>query len=275
MDDNSTQELIERIEQQLDAGFAAGALDLSAYAVRRFPSDADLWALYAESLEAAGRIPDALKSYGRALQLSPDWLAGHARRGSLLIEQGKLDEARGDVTLALEGDPGLAEAQFNRAILAEFDGNDVEAARAYRTAEGLDPTRYYLPLRVAPERFNEIAEAARSDLPTRLREYLTDVPLVVKPIPDRAKDGTWESGPNPLALGYCAGRRPTRRRGVDPWRYRPSGVMLFKKNIERICTNLDDLLREVTVTLYHESLFFLGVPEEDVTEPVVDPNDIS
>lgn len=267
----TAEELIDRIEQHLDAGYAAGALDLSSFAVRRFPADPDLWALYAEALEGAGRLKEAVGAYTRAIDLSPDWTAGVARRASLLIEMGQVDEARADVDAVLATEPELAEAQFNRAILAEIDGNEVDAARAYRTAETLDPERYYLPVRVSNERFVEAAREALDELPARLRGWLDGVPVVARDMPERDAEGHWESGSNPLLFAYVSGPEIPDDEGVDPWSFRPEAVVLFKKNLERVCGSVDDLVRELTVTIFHEALFYLGVPEDDVADPHDDP----
>lgn len=269
----TAEELMDRIERHLDAGYAAGALDLSSFAVRRYPSDPDLWALYAEALEGAGRLKEAIGAYTRAIALTPDWTAGVARRASLLIEVGQIDEARADVDAVLATDPEVAEAQFNRAILAEVAGNEFDAARAYRTAETLDPERYYLPVRVSSERFLEAARDAIDELPTRLREHLAGVPVVVRDMPERDAEGEWESGSNPLLFAYLAGPDIPDGDDVDPWVYRPDAVVLFKKNLERVCGSVEELVHELTVTLFHEALFYLRVPEDDVADPVDDPDD--
>lgn len=269
----TAEDLIERIEDQLDAGYAAGALDLSSFAVRRFPSDPDLWALYAEALEGAGRLKEAVVAYARAIELTPDWTAGVARKASLLIELGQVDDARRDVDAVLATEPNISEAQFNRAILAEIDGNEFDAARAYRTAESLDPERYYLPVRVSPERFVEAAREALAELPARLRSHLEGVPLLVRDMPERDAEGAWEGGPNPLLFAYVAGPDIPEGDGVDPWSYVPDAIVLFKKNLERVCGSVDDLIRELTVTLFHEALYYLRVPEDDVADPPEDPDD--
>lgn len=266
--------LIERIEGQLDAGQAASALDLSAYAVRRYPVEPDLWALYAESLESVGRIAEATKAYSRAVELSPDWTAGLARRASLLIEQGRIEEAAKDVDAVLEHDPEIAEAQFNRAVLAELEGNEVEAARAYRTAEMLDPGRYYLPKRVPTGRFLAAIEEARLLLPTKLKDYLAGVPVRLEDMPRRTPEGRWEAGENPLVFGYVAGPPIAKSKDDEhnsaAWAVRPLEIVVFKRNLERIAPNRGDLVDELCVTLYHEALFYLGVPEDDVAEPLPD-----
>ncbi len=269
----TAEDLIERIEDQLDSGYAAGALDLSSFAVRRFPADPDLWALYAEALEGAGRLKEAVDAYARAIVLTPDWTAGVARKASLLIELGEVDAARRDVDAVLATEPNSSEAQFNRAILAEIDGNEVDAARAYRTAENLDPERYYLPVRVSSERFLDAAREAIDELPARLRVWLHQAAVIVRDMPERDAEGAWEGGPNPLLFAYVAGPEIPEGDGVDPWDYVPDAVVLFKKNLERVCGSVDDLIRELTVTLFHEALYYLRVPEDDVADPPEDPAD--
>jgi tetratricopeptide (TPR) repeat protein len=267
--DNS-EELIDRIEQHLESGNAAGALDLASFAVRRYPANPDLWALYAEALEGSGRMPEAVEAYTRALALTPEWVAGQARRGSLLLELGEIDRSRQDVEAALAADTSMAEAWFTRGMLAELDGNDVEAARSFRQAEALDPDRYYLPVRVSAERFQEACGQARGELPTRLREYLEGVPVIVRDMPTALPDGSFEHGHNPLTLAYLRGEQPAE--GVpDAWSHKPSAVVIFKKNVERFCSEAEDLPQELAVTLYHEALYFLGVSDEEAAEQAEQP----
>jgi predicted Zn-dependent protease with MMP-like domain len=46
----------------------------------------------------------------------------------------------------------------------------------------------------------------------------------------------------------------------------PPTIHLFRRNLERIATDADDLAEQITITLYHELGHYLGMEEDELEE---------
>jgi Tfp pilus assembly protein PilF len=90
-----------------------------------------------EQLEA-GRAEEARTTFENAVSLDPGNAVGHYNLGYLAQQGGDVDEAAAQYDAALDSDPELTAAVYNRAILLET--SDVErAVELYRRAIDLDP----------------------------------------------------------------------------------------------------------------------------------------
>ncbi len=86
-----------------------------------------------------GRRTDAAREYRKALALDPSLVQAALNLGSLLGQEGRLDEARAVLLQAERTAPDLASVQFNLGLVAWLAGDRQEAeARLRRTLE-LDP----------------------------------------------------------------------------------------------------------------------------------------
>ena len=65
-------------------------------------------------------------------------------------------------------------------------------------------------------------------------------------------------------LGLFVGVSRDRRSSLSPGGELPPRILLFKKNLERMALEVDELVEEIAVTLYHELGHFLGLDEEDL-----------
>jgi len=73
-----------------------------------------------------------------------------------------------------------------------------------------------------------------------------------------------ESPPlDPELLGLFVGT-PIGEEGATGSGELPPRILLFKRNLERYATDLDELLEEITVTLYHELGHYLGLDEDEL-----------
>ncbi|MEO6323091.1 MAG: tetratricopeptide repeat protein, partial [Thermoanaerobaculia bacterium] len=72
----------------------------------------------AERLKAAGKGDDAVKSYRRAIDAAPDWVASFVSLGALLSEQGKADEALAVFEAGLKTSPKDQTLLFNAAAVS-------------------------------------------------------------------------------------------------------------------------------------------------------------
>lgn len=91
------------------------------------------------AFSAAGRLPDALAHYERALALRPDYAEAHCNLGLVLLETSRPQEAIPHLELAVQAAPELFEAHYNlgnaRLALRQFSA----ALAPYAAALRLNP----------------------------------------------------------------------------------------------------------------------------------------
>jgi tetratricopeptide (TPR) repeat protein len=89
---------------------------------------------------AAGQDDKAIADFTTALAQAPDLGAAYMNRGSALLRTQRYDEARSDLTRAIElGVANLHVAYFNRAEAEESLGSVTAAYHDYRKAQELAP----------------------------------------------------------------------------------------------------------------------------------------
>lgn len=74
----------------------------------------------------------AEKEFRRSLAIDPSYAVVHGRLGSVLAEEGKIDEAAAECRRAFELDPGLYEPRYTLANLLVSQGHDDEALEQFR-----------------------------------------------------------------------------------------------------------------------------------------------
>ncbi len=73
--------------------------------------------------EREPELPDfssSLKDLDKVIKLRPEWAIPYFNKGNILLAQKKYDEAIGYFSLAVDKEPGLAEAYFNRGLTQIF-----------------------------------------------------------------------------------------------------------------------------------------------------------
>ena len=100
-----------------------------------------------------------------------------------------------------------------------------------------------------------------ADLPRSIREYVENVPVLVEDFPSR--DLLSGEGISPQILGLFQGVPRTEAAVSD----QPSDldrVMLFKKNLEKVCRTHAELVEQIQITVKHEIGHYLGLDEDDL-----------
>jgi arylsulfatase A-like enzyme len=101
----------------------------------------DVWLQLGRACEAAGRLPDALQAYREVITRRPADPAGLTGAAAILVQLGRLDDARSHAQLATASAPAIAHELLARIALQQ---GDIESARTHATAgAAADPT---LPL---------------------------------------------------------------------------------------------------------------------------------
>ena len=111
-------------------------------------------------------------------------------------------------------------------------------------------------MELSEERFDDLVDAALSQLPETLVEGLDNVVIVVEAEPEDGSD----------VLGWYEGTALTERDTSYGTGHLPDRVVLFRGPLTRMCDDEAELGREIGITLVHELGHYHGIPEERLHE---------
>jgi predicted Zn-dependent protease with MMP-like domain len=114
---------------------------------------------------------------------------------------------------------------------------------------------------VDEDMFRRAADEALENLPRSIREYVSDVPLLIEDFPSEDLLGRENISPQILGL-YFGVPRTEAETTAQPTEL--TRVVLFKRNLEKVCRDRDDLIEQIQVTVRHEVGHHLGLSEEDL-----------
>jgi tetratricopeptide (TPR) repeat protein len=101
------------------------------------PTYADGFNNLGVTLQAQGKLDEAIAAYNKALSLKPDYAAAYYNMGVTLQKQGKLDEAITAYNKALSSKPDYSNACNNMGNALKDQGKLDEAITAYNKALSL------------------------------------------------------------------------------------------------------------------------------------------
>jgi predicted Zn-dependent protease with MMP-like domain len=224
-------------------------------------SEAEVHYLKAKAVFYPDDLEGALFLVRRALKTSGEVPIYRAFDGQILFELGRFQEAKRSLEAAVALDPESGHAVYHLALVLERLGVDEEAAEAFARANALDPCHYPLPVEVDEVVFQQAAAAALDNLPRSIRAYVENVPVLVEDYP--APDLLAEENISPQILGLYLGV-PSTEAEVTQQPRDITRVILFKKNLEKVCRDRDDLIEQIQITVRHEVGHHLGLSEEDL-----------
>ncbi len=195
--------------------------------------------------------------------LAPEMARAFAQ---LLLEAGEVEQARARYTAIVEADSRDADAWHGLGLCAEEMEDEDAQRRAWLHTWDLDSQTPLAHERLSQEQVEELAESALEELPERARQLIENVPILVVDLP--ARDEV-EKGLDPRLLGLFSGQAypETASVGGQP---QLTQILLFRKNLERVAHDEDDLREQIRITLLHETGHFFGMSEEDLGEVGLD-----
>lgn len=121
--------LIEQARQKASSGDLDGALALLQDVIAKAPSNHEAWKLKGDIyLRAKNQPVDALAAYRKAVDLSPEYLAGHAALLTMLLAQGQFPEAGKQLEQLKKSAPNHPQTRYFEAQLA-YQKKDYVLAR--------------------------------------------------------------------------------------------------------------------------------------------------
>ena len=120
-------------------------------------------------------------------------------------------------------------------------------------------------MRLTADEFVELVRQALADIPASFAGYLEDVCVDVEavPGPEACAEGGVDD-PRDL-LGLYLGT-PLTERGVEHGGQLPDHIILYQRNIERMCRSRREIVREIRKTVFHEVGHHFGLDEDDLAE---------
>ena len=197
----------------------------------------------------------------RALKAAGDQPVYSAFEGQVLFELGRYAESQRVLEHAAAIDPDAAHAVYHFGLVLERTGDPEEAARCFARANALDPHHYPLPAEVSEEFFRDVMDEALANLPKSVRDTMENVPLLVEDFP--SIELVQSEDISPQILGIFVGV-PRTQASVTDQLPDIDRIILFKKNLEKICQDREDLIDQIQITVRHEVGHYLGLDEDDL-----------
>jgi predicted Zn-dependent protease with MMP-like domain len=156
-----------------------------------------------------------------------------------------------------------ADAWHGLGVAADMDGDEEAKREAWLETMRLDAeTDQEAEERLTEGEVAEVAERALAELPTRARQLLENVPILIV---DRPSQQDVARGLDPRLLGLFAGTALPESSSVGGQAHLTQ-ILLFRLNLERVAEDPDELREEIRTTLLHETGHFFGMDEEDLDE---------
>ena len=123
------------------------------------------------------------------------------------------------------------------------------------------------------EKFVKLVEEALGALPTKFRKRIQNVAVLVENVPPRqlSRRGSRNAGiidsddAENLVLGVFEGV-PTTKKSVFDLFADLDRIVLYQKNIEAICSNEDEIRKEIRQTVLHELGHYFGLTEAQLED---------
>jgi predicted Zn-dependent protease with MMP-like domain len=250
---------VDRAWELLDDGKVAEARAEVDNLYGKRPGHADLRIIEAALQIEEGQASRALQALQGA-ERSADPALFFYLRARASFDLCNLDAARSDAerSLTIRGD--FAETRDLLSRTLEQLGDAEGAREQAEIAAELDHDRFPLPLDLEDAEFDRLVEKSLGELPERIRAELDRLPVFVEDLPrlDLLKQADPPLPPDLLGL---FAERDLFARSVHDLPQAPGAIYLFRRNLLRFCHDLEDLEREIRITVQHEVGHLFGGEE--------------
>ena len=236
---------------------------------------AEICYLKSKSLFYLDDLEGAVFLIRRSLKAMGDHPTYSAFEGHVLFEMGDYPASRRVLERAAHIDPDSPHVAYSLGLVLERiafeegqegatsreEESEAIAQMALARANALDPLLFPIPLQVSDEFFENAIQVALDNLPASVREYIAHVPLTVEGFP--SLDMVKSERISPQILGLFMGV-PRTEASCTEQVSDLDRVILFKRNLEKICRNRDELIEQIQITVRHEIGHYLGLDEGDL-----------
>jgi predicted Zn-dependent protease with MMP-like domain len=118
--------------------------------------------------------------------------------------------------------------------------------------------------RVTETEFRTYAEGALDELPDEFGSRIENVVVVVEDYPSVEDAASVGVSRNQLLGLFHGGTRFEQEWGGGAPGRLPERIVLYKRNIEAVCSTKEELVKEIRLTVLHEIGHYFGLSEEDL-----------
>jgi len=120
-------------------------------------------------------------------------------------------------------------------------------------------------VRLSPEEFEELVDEALESIPPPFERYMEGLAVDVEPMPDgETLEEMGIDDPRSL-LGLYRGT-PLTARSVEQSLRMPDSIVIYQRNIERMCRTRQQLVEQIRKTILHEVGHHFGMDERELGE---------
>lgn len=261
----SHDELVRRGQDALDAEEFQEAEAFARRAMMRDTSSVEARQVLSSSLIEMARYEEALETLDEMLQLDPDDPVTHADAGVCFFMLCEFDKADAALQRALELDPEDLQAQYWHGLSLERRGEYERADEMFMHAHRGDPDGFPRPTRMSRREFQRVVDLAIEEIDTDIREEMKNLTIIIDDLPLDDDLTDYEPPLDPCLYGLYVGVPLPERSNADVPRL-PDTIYIYQRNLERVCSELDTLRKEIRITLLHEVGHYLGYDEDDLAE---------
>ncbi len=121
-------------------------------------------------------------------------------------------------------------------------------------------------MRLKSQEFDRAVRRAYERIPAEIRERMDNVVLTVKKRPTREMLEEMGYPPDEPLLGLYWGSSLPERSFFSPPPVHPDTIYIFQEPLEEMCETIEQLEREIEITVVHEIAHFLGMDEKRLEE---------
>ena len=115
------------------------------------------------------------------------------------------------------------------------------------------------------KKFEELVEKAYDRIPQEYRDKIENVVITVEDYPTKEDLDTLEIRGEGLLLGLYRGT-PLPQRSIWQGIRTPDEIVLFQKDIEKVCRNDKEIEERVDEVLKHEIAHYFGLSDAEIYE---------
>jgi predicted Zn-dependent protease with MMP-like domain len=221
----------------------------------------DALLLKAEALVSMEEDDKARKALAELPPLDFPEAGFHLRAARSFLDLELADEAESHYQKALAQEES-ADAYHGLGMVYE-SRDDVRAmVKCWLKVRELDLEEPPVPWSLTQDEFEQVAEEALAELPERIRKLLQNVPIVASDYPSIE---IIAEGNDPRMMGFFSGVPYPEKSSLGSVPHLDC-VFLYQSNIERMCRTREEAVREIRITLLHETGHFFGLSEEELEE---------
>ena len=256
--------LLEEIYEALDGAEPERALSLATAALAGGEAnDPVLRFLSGIAQLELDRPAAAVRDLRGAVELDPDDAEIRANLALALFLSCDFPADAEQARRAVEVAPDLPDAHQVLALNLERLDRFDEADEHFKKAARIDPDAFPAPRRLTDEEFETQVALAGDRLPEKFSKILDEVAVSVEPLPTEAILLDQLPTLDPELLGLFVGTPISERSSFNSGDL-PARILLFKRNLERVFPDPQQLIDEIVRTLHHELGHYLGLDEDEL-----------